>query len=233
MRRPGTRLILLRFYCMIARFSRRTRFNAWPDQESQSMERMFIFMMMAWLAAMDVAHAQVPVSPTSSTTGFAASATVGPTQTGTGYNGPGGNALVVIKRVGRGCHRSNAWRELRSIECAHLDPPEREFSGRIYDGISRVCYRFCLDQSSDGAAIAGRGHQQHNGIAGYNSGIPGQRPIRHALRSRNIFNFGDCKPRQSVRSDVVQRVLIEHLTAIDPQRRPIRGYPGTPADHYG
>jgi hypothetical protein len=44
------------------------------------MERMFIFVMMTWLAAVDVAHAQVPVSPTSSTTGFAASATIGPTQ---------------------------------------------------------------------------------------------------------------------------------------------------------
>ena len=49
------------------------------------MERMFIFVMMTWLAAMGVAHAQVPVSPTSSTTGFAASATVG--QTGTDMTG--------------------------------------------------------------------------------------------------------------------------------------------------
>src|ERR1700722_3751183 len=49
------------------------------------MERMFILVMMTWLAAMDVAHAQVPVSPTSSTTGFAASATVG--QTGTDMTG--------------------------------------------------------------------------------------------------------------------------------------------------
>jgi len=51
------------------------------------MERMFIFVMMTWLAAMDVAHAQVPVSPTSSTTGFAASATIGPTQTSAGITG--------------------------------------------------------------------------------------------------------------------------------------------------
>jgi hypothetical protein len=150
-----------------------------------------------------------------------------------GYNGPGGNTLVVIKRVGQRCHRCNAWRELGSIECAHLDPPEREFSGRIYDGISRVCYRFCLDQSSDGPAIAGRGHQQHNGIAGHYSGIPGERPIRHALRACNLFNVGDRKPRQPVWSHVIQRMLMEHSTAIDPQHRPIRGYPGTPADHYG
>ncbi len=150
-----------------------------------------------------------------------------------GYNGPGGNALVAIKRVGHRCHRSNAGREFRSIERAHLDPPEREFSGRIYDGISRVCCRFCLDQSSDGPAIAGRGHQQHNGIAGHYGCIPGQRPIRHALRSRNIFNFGDGKPRQSVRSHVIQRMLMEHSIGTGPQRRPIRGFPGTPADHYG
>src|ERR1700693_1191436 len=53
------------------------------------MERMFIFVMMTLLAAMDVAHAQVipPASPTSSTSGSSASATVGPTQSSAGATG--------------------------------------------------------------------------------------------------------------------------------------------------